>query len=127
VVRRGGSRSPNSWAVRYRERVNGKVRHRNIYLGDRPLARLAKALIQQWRDEATTPEERRRRQLLRLYDVTASARGYSKRARKRLREAAIKSLDNPTEALKFAVGLREDHPEIRYGRRPGRPARSGLW
>ena len=127
VVKRGDSRSRERWVCRYRQRIDGKVRHRNIYLGDGVFARRAEALIRSWRAEPITPEQRRRKELLHLWDLTAECRGYSARARQRLREAAKRCLGDRAAELRFAVGLGEDNPEIRYGRRPGRPARSRLW
>ncbi len=127
VIKKGASTSPDRWVCRYRERVDGRIRHRSVYLGGESMARKAKALIQAWRDEAMSPEDRRRAKLLALYDLTARHRGYTCRARGRLRKAAVKAFGNPHEELRFASALGEDEPAIRDGRPPGRPARSGLW
>ena len=121
------SDSHDGWVVRYRERIHGKMVQRTIYLGPEPLAMKARALIQRWRAEAITPEMRRKRDLLQLYDLTGMAKGYSRRARQRLRNAAVKSFDDPIAGLKFTVGLKNDDGEIRNGSPPSRPAKSGLW
>ena len=127
VLKRGDSSSRERWVIRYRERVDGGVRHRSIYVGDELLAKLAKSLIEQWRAEAITPEQIRRTQILQLVDETAKSRGYSERARLRLRKTAKRCIGDRVAALRFVVGLRQDDPDIRDGRRPGRPAKSGLW
>jgi len=114
--------------VRFRERVNGKRRHRCICLGPKVLADRARLLIQTWRAAAVSPEERRRQELLRLYDMTAAGHGYSRRVRKRLRVAAERSFGNPRAELELVVGLGSGgDDELRHGKRPGRPAKSGLW
>lgn len=48
--------------------------------------------------------------------------------RKRLRVAAERSFGNPRAELELVVGLGSGgDDELRHGKRPGRPAKSGLW
>ena len=98
-----------------------------IYVGGPELAEKARALIQRWRAEALTPEDRRRDQLLGMANVLAESRGYSARARGRLRAAAAEAAADPRKALEFVVRVRQDDGEFRFGKRPGRPSRAGLW
>lgn len=96
-----------------------------MYIGNEHLARLAKALIRKWRAETISPRQRERNHWLFLYDLTARCRGYSARARRRLRVAAVRAFDDPRAQLRLAVGLGQNDPEI-IRRRPGRPRRAGL-
>ena len=114
------------WVVRYRDDVDGKRRHRAIYLGPEVFAERAKALIRRWRAEAVNPEDRRRRSLLGLFDIAAVGYGYSGRARHRLRAAAEETFGDAFAEWRFVLGMRDD-VEIARGKRPGRPAKSGLW
>ena len=125
VVRRNESSSPERWCVRYRQHVGGKVRHRAIYLGNHVMAERARTLIAGWR--AKSDEELRRERLRGIFDQTAVARGYSQRARRRLRAAAEKAFGDPMAELGFVARLRENDADIRLGRRPGRPPTSALW
>jgi len=122
ITRRRLSSSSKAFVLRYRERVQGKTVHRSIYLGSQPLANKARALLSQWR-----AEKRKHQDWWRLYNRTASCRRYSKRARQRLKKAALESFKDPREAVKFAAGFGQDYPLIHYGKPPGRPSRSGLW
>jgi hypothetical protein len=127
VVRKAGSSCPDTWIVRYRDRRQARTVQRTIYLGDGELAEKARALIRRWRAEALTPEDRRRDQLLGMADLLAASRGYAPRARRRLRAAAAEASADPREAWKFVVRVRQDDGEFRFGKRPGRPAKAGLW
>ena len=100
---------------------------RTIYVGGAELAEKARALIRRWRVEALTPEDRRRDRLLDMANVLAASRGYSARARRRLRASAAEAAADPRKALEFVVRVRQDDGEFRLGKRPGRPAKSGLW
>ena len=62
-----------------------------------------------------------------MADVMAKSRGYSARARQRLRAAAAEASADPMEAWKFVLRVRRDDGEYRQGKRPGRPAKGGLW
>ena len=84
IVKKGGSSSPDAWICRFRERVDGRWVNRAINLGDDDVADRARALIKRWRAEAVSPEDRRRQELLHLWELTASARNFSGRARKRV-------------------------------------------
>jgi len=112
---------------RYRETVDGNICHRCIYLGSHEIARRAESLIEQWREELVTPEERHLRDLQRQCGLFASARGYSGRAKVRLRKAVESTANDPVAQLKLVVSLRDDDCQIRSGKKPGRPRRSGLW
>ena len=112
------------WAVRFRERVDGKRRHRSIYLGPQEFARRAWKLIESWRVAAFSPEDRRRRELLSLLELTAAAQDYSRRARKRLRTADDRAFGDHNAELQL---MRDGDRDIRWGKPPGRPAKSGLW
>ncbi len=100
---------------------------RSIYVGGTELAEKARALIRRWRAEAQTPDDRRRHHLLDMANVLAASRGYSARAHRRLRAAAAKASADPREAWQFVVRIRRDDGEFRFGNRPGRPAKAGLW
>jgi len=100
---------------------------RAIYLGDKSLADRARALIQRWREEAATPEERRRRALLRSWDQLAAACGYSRPGRLRVRKAGQRALGDRVAELRLTHEIRNAYSPLRRGRRPGRPAKSGLW
>ncbi len=126
ILKMSRSRSTRHWVCRFRVRENGRVRHRNIYLGDAAIAVRAAALIRSWREAAITPDMHRQRAELAMFDTIARWRGYSDRARQRLREAAKASFRDPVSELHFAY-QRSDDPEIRFGKPPGRPAHSGLW
>ena len=78
-------------------------------------------------EEAMTPDDHRRRRLLDMVNVLARARGYSARARRRMRAAAVEVSGDPLQAWKFVLGVRWDDSEFRRGKRPGRPAKVGLW
>ncbi len=127
VVKRRLPGYPTVWVVRYRERSEGRCRHRSIYLGPQEFARKAWKLIQCWRTEAVSPEDRRRRELLGLLGLTAGARNYSRRARKRLGSAAERAFGDHRAELQLVYGMGDDDQEIRWGKPPGRPAKSGLW
>lgn len=127
VNRRRLSDSRSVWVCRFREIVGERKVNRSIYLGPAPLAEMTRALIGRWRQEAISPQERRKKTLLHACGLIGSSRGYSRRARRRLRGAAVHSARDPIEALTFAVGLKYDDPLIRYGKPPGRHAKSGLW
>ncbi|MFH0979951.1 MAG: hypothetical protein V2A79_00235, partial [Planctomycetota bacterium] len=114
------------WVVRYRQRVDGRRRHRCIYVGEEILGEAARSLIGQWRAEAENPRERQVREWLRLTDSAASCLGYSKRARQRLKVAGEIALKDPHQALRFVCGGYLDR-RIRDGRPRGRPAKSALW
>ena len=116
-----------AWSVRYRERVGDRCIHRAICIDRETHADRARKLIRKWRIEAVTPEERRQRELLRLLGLTASVRGYSKRAKRRLTAAIEEASKDPRDALKLVMSLRHDDDAIRFGRPPGRPAKSALW
>ena len=113
------------WVCRFRQRIDGRVRHRSIYIGCTALAQLARQLIHGWR--APSPEESRRATLLRLWDRTAHDRGYSRRARQRLRASAEEVLGDRRKELRFAFSLRDDDSAIRWGKRPGPRPRGALW
>jgi len=119
--------SRSVWVVRYRDRRQGRPVQRSLYIGGAELAERARALICCWREEALTPDDRRRCQLLGMANVLAVSRGYSARARRRLRAAAAEASADPRDALRFVVGVRRDDAEFRAGKRPGRPSKSGLW
>ena len=127
VVKRRLPGYPTVWVVRYRERIEGRRRQRSIYLGPPELAKKAWKLIQCWRTEAVSPEDRRRRELLGLLGLTAGARDYSRRARRRLRTVAQRAFGDHQAELQLVFGMRDGDKEIRWGKPPGRPARSGLW
>jgi len=114
------------WVVRYPDRSGGKHVDRSIYLGCEPLAKCAKVLIQQWRDDQITPEELRHRETVQLLDISAAGLGFSKRARIRLKDAAEAAKDDPLAMLELVYG----HPSspIRFGRgHGGRRGRGRLW
>ena len=127
VVKRRLPGYPTVWVVRYRERIEGRCRQRSIYLGSPGLAKKAWKLIQSWRTEVVSPEDRRRRELLGLLGLTAGARDYSRRACRRLKTAAERAFGDHHAELQIVYGLRNDDREIRWGKPPGRPAKSGLW
>ena len=116
-----------AWVVRFRQQgVDGCCR-RSIYIGPEELARLAQQLIQHWRAEAVTPEDRRRQDLLSLMDLTASLRGYSGRARRRLKATAESVLGDRRAELVLVTMMRGENRRIRLGKPGGRPCKSGLW
>jgi hypothetical protein len=115
------------WSVRYRDRSQGRVCHRAIYLGPPELAEKARNLIHKWREEAIPPEERRRRELLAMLGLTAGARDYSGRARRRLKAAAKEAFGDQRAELQLVYGMRGDDKELRYGRPVGRPPQDRLW
>lgn len=127
MVLKPGSSSRDIWVVRYRDRRGPRTLQRSIYIGGTELAEKARALIRRWRAEALTPEDRRRDHLLGMANVLAASRGYSARARARLRAAAAEAAADPRKALEFVVRVRQDDGEFRSGKRPGRPAKAGLW
>ena len=127
VVKRRLTGCQTVWVVRYRERIEGRCCHRSIYLGPQELAKKAWKLIQCWRTEVVSPEDRRRRELLGLLGLTAGARDYSRRARRRLTTVADRAFGDPHAELQLVFGMRDDDKEIRWGKPPGRPAKSGLW
>lgn len=127
VLRRADSNSPERWTCRYRVRVDGRVIQRAIYIGPAVLAKRAQTLIEKWREEAVTPEERRRRSLLRTWDETAQAFGFSHMARDRVRAAGQLALGNPAAELRLTYEIRDPTSPLRRGRPPGRPAKSQLW
>jgi hypothetical protein len=98
-----------------------------IYIGGAELAEKARALIRRWRAEARTPEDHRRDQLLAMANMLAESRGYSARARGRLRAAAAEASADPRKALEFVVRVRQNDGEFRLGKRPGRPSKGSLW
>ena len=98
-----------------------------VYLGDREMAERARALIHRWRAEALTPEDHRRKQLLGMANILAQSRGYSARARRRLRAAAAEASADPLRAWQFVLRVRRDDGAYQFGRRPGRPSKAGLW
>lgn len=127
VVKRRLSDEITVWVVRYRVHSQGRCCHKSIYLGVDALARRAWKLIQCWRAEAVPPEDRRRQELLGLLGLTAGARNYSRRARKRLKTAAERAFGDHHAELQVVYGMRDDDKELRWGKPPGRPAKSGLW
>ena len=127
VVKRRLPGYPTVWVVRYRERSEGRCRQRSIYLGPPELAKKAWKLIQCWRTEAVSPEDRRRRELLGLLGLAAGARDYSRRAHRRLKTAAERAFGDHHAELQLVFGMRDGDKEIRWGKSPGRPAKSGLW
>jgi hypothetical protein len=114
------------YVVRYCQQVQERTCRRSIYLGERALAAKADALIGQWRMEAGALS-RDDRSLVQCVDFIGSCRGYSGRARQRLRAAARESFGHITTKVAFVFGLYHDDPAIRDGKRRGRPAKSGLW
>lgn len=127
VVKRRLSGGVTVWVVRYRTRSGSRCRQKSIYLGADVLARRARKLIQCWRAEAVTPEARRRNELLGLLGLTARARNYSRRARKRLNTAAEQAFGDHHAELELVYGMRSDDKELRWGKPRGRPVKSGLW
>jgi hypothetical protein len=115
-----------AYVVRYREQVKGLTCRRSIYLGDKAIATMAQDLIGHWRKEAGALSLDDRR-LLQCADFIGSCRGYTGRARNRLRVAALESFEDIRTKVAFTFGLGQDDPAIRDGKRPGRPAKSGLW
>ncbi len=113
------------WVVRYTDRTEGKTRRRSIYLGDEAIAECARELIERWRREQITPEERRHQQTLKLLDVSALALGFSRPARKRLQVAAEAARDDPRTML--SIVRSHPDPAVAFGQRGGRPSKSGLW
>jgi hypothetical protein len=87
----------------------------------------ALSLIRQWRENAVTPEQRRQKELLDLVDLTAKSRGYSDRARQRLRKEARRCAGNPANELQFVISLRHGDPNLNRPSRIGRPSKGGLW
>ena len=116
-----------AWVVRYRQRSADGCCRRSIYIGPEELARKARELIQHWRAEAVTPEDRRRQDLLSQMDLIASLRGYSGRARRRLKATAESILGDRRAELVLVMMLRGDNRRIRLGKPGGRPCKSGLW
>jgi hypothetical protein len=104
--------------VRYRDRRQERPIQRSIYVGDAELANKARALIRRWRAEALTPDDLRRQQLLAMASFLA---------RGRLRAAAAAVAADPREALEFVARMGRDDGEFQFGKRGGRPRRSGLW
>ena len=96
-------------------------------MGPPGLAKKAWKLIQCWRTEAVSPEDRRRRELLSLLGLTAGARDYSRRAHRRLKTAADRAFGDHRAELQIVYGMRNDDSELRWGKPPGRPSKSGLW
>lgn len=114
--------------IRYRERVDGRIRQRVIYLGnDESLAEQARELIQRWRREAMSPEDLRRAELLRLHKITIACLDISRRAKQRLLRQAKQTLGDRLAELAFVMSLRPDNPALWRTGRPGRPSGSGLW
>jgi hypothetical protein len=118
-------RGNDQWVVRYMDRVHGKKTYRCIYLGDADMAERTRELLQQWREERITPQERQQQARLQALDETAVALGFSGGARQRLKKAAQAAADDPRAMLDLVYS----HPfeKIRKGGRPGRPGGSGLW
>ncbi len=121
--RRPGRRSV--WVVRYRDRENGKRRCRSIYLGEETIAEHARALIQRWRRDKDAVGVKRHQDTMRHLDISAEALGFSERARKRLRAAAEKAVDDPLSMARIVFG--HPDPAVQFGHRAGRPSKSGLW
>jgi hypothetical protein len=96
-----------------------------IYLGSKDLAERARALVQVWRTQAETPDDRRKRDLLRIADDTAMCGAYSGRGRRRLRAEARRVADDPANSYCFTLHARWPYSTFRGGKR-GRPSRSGL-
>ena len=95
--------------------------HHAIYLGDPAMADKARSLIRQWRDESLSPEDRRRQELLQLWDLTAAARGFSRRARARVRAAAQEAFGDRAAELGLTYQLKDDDSGVRFGKPAGRP------
>lgn len=127
VCKRKSRAGTTEWVIRFREREAGRTIQRAVYLGSEAMADAARELIRTWRARAITPEDRRRQELLTLWDLTARCRGYSYRGRQRLRKAAEESFGNPRAELRFTLGLKTDDAALRYGRPSGRPSNAGLW
>ena len=127
VVRKRASASGDAWALRFRYREGNRWRQRSIYLGHARMAERARSLIRRWRAEAVTDEVRRRLELLGLLDLTASAKGYSRRARRRVKVSALQAFGDPLAELRLVHAVRDDERLLRSGRPPGRPAKSRLW
>jgi len=98
-----------------------------VYIGSDELADRTRALIQRWRKDAVTEDQRHQDRVMADYLRMARARGYSARASRRLEKAARKSFTDPRKALRLAIQLRRDDADIRLGKPPGRPRRSALW
>lgn len=116
---------PSVWVVRYYDRQDGKRRYRSIYLGEEAIAEYARALIGQWRRDRITPEERRHKETLALLDISASATGFSRRARKRL-QSATEAARGDQRAMLHLVYSHPDHA-VQFGRPGGRPSKASLW
>ena len=58
-------------------RIHGKKTYRCIYLGDADMAERTRELLQQWREERITPQERQQQARLQALDETAVALGFS--------------------------------------------------
>lgn len=101
--------------------------NRAIFLGNDDFADQARALIEHWRREAVSPEDRRRQQLLSLWEATASVRRFSGRAIRRVRAAAREALGDWQAELQLTNDLMDSGSSLSRGKPPGRPARSGLW
>ncbi len=61
-----------------------------------------------------------------MFGLVATSRDYSRRARHRLLSAAEGCFGDRRKELEFVLGMRDDDEDIRYGKSPGRPAKSGL-
>lgn len=125
VLERKKPGRPSAWTVRYRCREDGRRRYKCIYLGDIEMARRARVLIRRWRSERLTEADRRLGRVLPLLDLSASAQGFSRRARRRLKRAATEAAQDPRQLLRIVVA--HPDPHIRAGSRAGRPAKSALW
>ena len=125
VLERRRPGRPSVWVVRYRDRENGKRRYRAIYLGEETIAECARALIKQWRQQKKPPAQEMHEDTMRHLDVSAAALGFSRRARKRLRAVAENAAADPRAMVRIVFG--HPDPAVQYGRRPGRPSKSGLW
>jgi hypothetical protein len=127
IVRCNRPGRPTVFVLRYRERSAGRTWRRAIFLGPEAIARRARVLIRKWRDATITPEERHRREAWGWLDKVARARGYSGRARKRLKAAYAACAGDRLAELRLNLRMNGADGDIRCGKRPGRPAKARLW
>jgi hypothetical protein len=126
VTRKDGIRSPDVWVLRYRDYSGERPRQCSIHLGGAAMAERARELIHRWRAEAVSDDELRERDLMQLCRWLGIAGRYTGRAQRRLATKAKGVVSDPVAALAFVYSTRCDDPTVRFGKPPGRPAKSGL-
>jgi hypothetical protein len=116
-----------AWTLRFRESVNGRLMQRAIYLPTWEAAQRARELIESWRNQCGSDADLRYRRFARDFSALARGLGYSERACRRVRAALRECSGNPWEVFRLLHKVGNGGRELRVGKPPGRPAKSGLW